>query len=199
MRRAPLLLLLAALPAFAEGGWLSARGRLQPELRLEAWAGNLSFGAGVVAPDAGNVRAALLIEALYAFRDRTIELRGGRVWQLTANRFATASATLSGAAYVVPEGFDLGIGPHGTLSLALGGRVFTVDLSLETGAELFFRARVARLPQRGVLGLNLRIADFGLSAQAKLGADVVPGANPVGRGELMLSFSWFPAGSSAPR
>jgi hypothetical protein len=191
MKRALCLVSLLAAPAFAEGGWLTARGRLQPGTRLEVWGGNVSFGAGLVAPDAKDARAALSLEALYAFRDRTLELRGGRVWQFTAARFATASATLSGAAFVVPEGFDLGIGPHGALSLALGGETFTVDLTLETGAELFFRERVARLPQRGGLGLNLRVGEFGFSLQAKIGADIIPGANAVARGELVASFAWF--------
>lgn len=152
----------------------------------------------MVAPDVPGAKAAVLIEALYAFRNRTAELRGGRVWQFTANRFATASATLSGAAHLVPEGFDVGIGPHGNLSLALGGEVFTVDLSLETGAELFFRSLTARVPIRGGLGLNLRVGDWAFSAQARLGADVIPGANFVGRGEVVLSVSWLGLGKVKP-
>jgi hypothetical protein len=199
VRRALLLLALFALPAFAEGGWLTSRGRLQPELRLEAWGGTESFGAGVVAPDVKGAKAAVLIEALYAYRHRAVELRGGRVWQFTASRFATAAATLSGAAYLVPEGFDVGIGPHGNLSLALGGEVFTVDLALETGAELFVRSLTTRIPLRGGLGLNLRVGDWGFGAQARLGADVIPGANFVGRGELILSVSWFGLGRAAER
>ncbi|MFT3711932.1 MAG: hypothetical protein QM817_30190 [Archangium sp.] len=191
MTRASLLLVLVAAPAFAEGGWLTARGRLAPEVRLEAWGGNLSFGVGLIVPDVKS--QALTVEALYAFRDRTLELRGGRSWQFTTTGFATASATLVGVAHVVPEGQDVGVGPHGMLALSLGGKVFTVDLALESGAEFFFHAALGRFPQRGVLGLNLRLGDFGFSAQAKIGADIVLAGNAVVRGELVLSVSWFGA------
>jgi hypothetical protein len=191
MRALACLLALLASTTFAEGGWLTARGRLQPEVRLEAWGGTNSFGVGLVLPDAKLQSAAFAAEVLYAFRDRTVELRGGRVWQFTTNRFATASVTAAAAAFVVPDAFDFGIGPHGTLALALGGERFTVDLALETGAELFVRGAVARFPQRGVLGLNLRLGDWALSAQAKMGADLVAGANFLGRGEVMASVSWF--------
>ena len=83
------LVLLLASSALAEGGWLTARGRLQPELRLEAWGGTRSAGVGLVLPDAPGARAAVSGELLYAFLDRTLEVRGARVWQLTKNRLST--------------------------------------------------------------------------------------------------------------
>ena len=64
-------------------------------------------------------------------------------------------------------------------------------LALETGAHLFVRGLISRFPQRGLLGLNLRLGDWAISAQAKLGADIVPGANFLGRGEVILSLAWF--------
>ena len=87
------VVLLGATLASAEGGWLTARGRLQPDLRLEAWAGSRTAGLGVVFPDAPGAMAGIGAEVVYAFFDRTHELRGARVWQLTKNRFATASTT----------------------------------------------------------------------------------------------------------
>lgn len=192
--RAPLVLLsLLASTAWAEAGWLTARGRLAPELRVEAWGGSRSLGAGFVRPDADDARAGTSLEALYVFTDRTVELRGARVWQLTVNRFATASATLGAAFHVVPSPADVGLGPHAGLNLALGGAVFTVDLGLQTGAEFFFSMLAPRLPQRASLGLNLRLGHWGLGVQARMGADVMPGNGWVGRGEVMASLSWFSA------
>ena len=191
MRVTALFIVLFAASAFAEGGWLTARGRLQPEARVEAWGGTNSLGVGLVLPDAKNRSAALGAEVLYAFRDRVVELRGGRVWQFTANRFATASVTAGAVAFVVPAAFDFGLGPHGTLALALGGERFTVDLALETGAEFFVHGLVSRFPQRGLVGLNLRLGSWAISAQGKLGVDLVPSANFIGRGEVIVSLSWF--------
>jgi len=110
--------------------------------------------------------------------------------QVTPTRLGRASAALGGAAFLVPDRFDAGAGLHGTLALALGGSGFTVDLAYELGVDVFATA-VVRIPQRGLLGLNTRFGDWGLSLQAKAGADIVPGANFVGRGEVMLSLSWF--------
>jgi hypothetical protein len=47
-----------------------------------------------------------------------------------------------------------------------------------------------------MLGLNSRFGDWGISLQAKAGADIVPGTNFVGRGEVMLSLSWFGLGQA---
>lgn len=191
MTRAVLaLLLLGALSADAEGGWLTARGRLQPEPRLEAWAGSRSAGLGVVLPDASAARAGVSAELLYAFLDRTVELRFARVWQLSKNRLATASATLGGSAHVIFEGFALGVGPHAGLNLALGGERFTVDLGLQTGVEVFTNS-VSRLPQRLLVGVDLRWGNWGVGLHLRGGVDVLPGRGFVGRGEATISFAWF--------
>lgn len=182
--------LLWALSAGAEGGWLTARGRLQPEPRLEAWAGSRSAGVGGVLPDASAAMAGVSAELLYAFLDRTVELRGARVWQLSRNRLATASATLGGSAHVVFEGFALGLGPHAGLNLALGGDLFTLDLGLQTGAELF-TSSVSRLPQRLLVGVDLRLGRWGVGLHLRGGVDVLPGRGFVGRGEATISLSWF--------
>ena len=192
-RAATGLLLLVASTAFAEGGWLTARGRLQPELRLEAWGGTRSAGVGFVLPDAPAARAGVSGELLYAFLDRTVEVRGARVWQLTKNQLGTASATLGGSAHLVP-GSDFGLGPHAGLNLALGGETFTVDLGLQTGAELF-SSLVTRLPQRLLLGLELRLGKWSVGLHIRGGVDVLPGRGFVGRGEATLSLSWFGAAS----
>ncbi len=195
MRTLAAVALLTSSLALAEGGWVTSRGRLQPELRVEVFGATDSLGVGLVSPDATNPRAGLGLELVYAWRDRVIEVRGGRVWQLTPTQFATASATLGGVAFLVPDRFDAGAGLHGTLALALGGKGFTVDLAYEVGVDVFATA-VVRIPQRGMLGLNSRFGDWGISLQAKAGADILPGAQFVGRGEVMLSLSWFGLGRS---
>lgn len=196
MRRLALTIaLFTATHALAEGGWLTSRGRLQPELHLQAWGGTDSFGLGLVSPDQPRALAGLAVELLYGWHDRNLEVRGGRIWQFTPTQTATASATVSGVANVVPEGFDAGLGVRGTLALSLGGDHFTVDLAYELGVDVFARATV-RVPQRGTLGLNTRFGDFGVGLQGKLGADIIVGAHFVGRGEVMLSLSWFGLGKA---
>lgn len=194
MTRALVALVLIAAPvARAEAGWLTSRGRLLPETVVEAFVGTRSFGAGFVRTDTGNPRAGLSFEGVVGFTDRDAELRGARVWQLGEARFATASVSLGGAAFIVPDrAFDLGLGPQAQLALTLGGRVFSVDLALQTGLELFLRQQGApRLPQRAVLGLHLRISEFTVAVMARAGADVVPGRAFVGRGEVMASVGWL--------
>lgn len=195
MKRALISLIsLGASLAHAEAGWLSARGRLLPETRVEAFVGTRSFGAGFLRTDTGNSRAGLTFEGVVGFTDRDAELRGARVWQVTQTGFATTSVSLGGAAFIVPDraAFDLGIGPQATLALSLGGPTFSVDLSLQTGLEVFLRQQGApRLPQRAGLGLHLRISEFTIAAMARIGADVLPGRNFVGRGEVMLSVGWL--------
>ncbi len=186
-----MLVVLGASAASAEGGWLTARGRLQPELRLEAWGGSRSVGVGLVLPDTRGAMAGLGVEVAYAFRDRTVELRGSRVWQFSPNRLGTGSATLGGAVHAVPEGFDVGLGPHAGLNLAIGGDVFTVDLGLQTGVEVFFRELLPRLPERASISLNLRLGDWALGLHVRGGVDILPGRSFVGRGELAASLSWF--------
>lgn len=188
-----LVILLGASAAQAESGWLTARGRLQPELRLEAWGGTDSFGAGFVRPDGQGALSGLSAELAYAFRNRTVELRGARLWQFSPSRFGTGSATVGAAVHLVPEGvFDLGLGPHAGLNLALGTDVFTVDLGLQTGVELFLAHALPRFPQRLQLSLNLRVRAFAFGLHGRLGADLVPGHGFVGRGEVALSLGWFP-------
>ncbi|MDX2012447.1 MAG: hypothetical protein SFW67_19780 [Myxococcaceae bacterium] len=186
------LVALAANSAWAEAGWLSSRGRLLTPTRVEAFVGTRSFGAGFVRTDTGNARAGLTFEGVVGFADRAAELRGARLFQLTETRFATAMLSLGGAAFVVPDrAFDLGLGPQASLALSLGGERFTVDLALQTGVELFLRQEAPRLPQRAVLGLTLRLWEFTLSAFARVGADLLPGRNFIGRGELMVSVAWL--------
>jgi len=195
------LLFLAARDARAEAGWLTSRGRLLPETVVEAFVGTRSFGAGFVRTDTGNPRAGLSFEGVVGFTDRDAELRGARVWQLGDARFATASVSLGGAAFIVPDrAFDLGLGPQAQLALTLGGRVFSVDLALQTGVEFFLRQQGApRLPQRAALGLHLRLAEFTVAVMARAGADLLPGRNFVGRGEVMVSVGWLGLDTSLSR
>lgn len=191
--RALFVVALISSTAFAEAGWLGARGRLLPELRVEGWGGTDSAGGGFVLPDEdGRTKAATTAELAYHWRNRTLELRGARLWQLTPTRLGTVSATLGGAAHLVPEGrFDAGLGPHAGLTLSLGGSVCTVDLSLLTGAELFLAPVLVRFPQRAQLSLNFVIGRVLLGLHARMGADFVTGLPFVGRGELALSFGWL--------
>ncbi|MDP1922321.1 MAG: hypothetical protein Q8L14_39140 [Myxococcales bacterium] len=193
--------LFAAGNAHAEAGWLTARGRLVPETVVEAFVGTRSFGAGFVRTDTGNPRAGLSFEGVVGFTDRDAELRGARVWQLGDARFATASVSVGGAAFLVPDrAFDLGLGPQAQLALSLGGRVFSVDLALQTGLELFLRQQgPPRLPQRAVFGLHLRISEFTVAVMARAGADVFPGRAFVGRGEVMVSVGWLGLDTSLSR
>jgi hypothetical protein len=183
---------LLASSAWAESGWLSSRGRLASPTRLEAFVGTRSFGAGLVRADAAGARAGVSFEGVVSFADRVAELRGARVFQLTETRLATAVLALGGAAFVVPDrAFDLGLGPHASVALSLGSDRFSVDLALQTGVEVFLRQEAPRLPQRALVGVSLTLGDFSLSAFARLGADLVPGLNFVGRGEVMVSVGWL--------
>jgi hypothetical protein len=176
----------------AEGAWLTARGRLLPETRLEAFGGPRSLGVGLVHPDADGAPAGVAVEVAYVLPDRVAELRGNRVWQFTAPRFGTASASLGLTGIVVPEGaFDLGIGPQAGLTLALGGDTFTVDLGLQSGLELFVRQVTPRLPQRALVGLNFHLGKVSASVMARMGVDLLPGRPFVGRGEVILSLGWL--------
>ena len=187
------VMLCAGFEARAEAGWLTSRGRLLPETVIEAFVGTRSFGAGFVRTDTSNPRAGLSFEGVVGFTDRDAEVRGARVWQLGDARFATASVSLGGAAFVVPDrAFDLGIGPQAQLALTLGGRVFSVDLALQTGLEVFLRQQgTPRLPQRAAVGLHLRVSEFTVAVMARAGADIMPGRNFVGRGEVMVSVGWL--------
>lgn len=181
------LALLWASSAWAEAGFLTTRGRLLPQTRLEVWGGQGNVGLGVVTPD-DDAQAAWGFELGWALQNRYAEARVGRQWQFSKTRFATGSLTLGGSAIVVPVGApDLGLGPHLTLNLGLGGAAFTVDLSLMTGAELFASAVGPRLPQRLQVGLNGRIGAFTLSAMARAGIDLEPSRNFIFRGELIFS------------
>jgi hypothetical protein len=192
LRPALLAALLLSPSAFAEAGFLTTRGRLLPEARLEVWGGQGNVGLGLVKPDADDARAAWGVELSWALQNRYAEARVGRQWQFSKTRFATGSVTVGGTAIVVPVGApDLGLGPHVTLNLGLGGRAFTVDLSLMTGAELFTSAASPRLPQRLQLGVNGRIGAFTLAAMARTGIDLEPGKNFIFRGELIFSLGWL--------
>jgi len=190
MKRLALILMLVASVSRAEGQWLTSRGRIAEETRLEVFGGARTFGVGAVRPnDEG--RAAWSAEAVYAFRDRVIELRGARVWQFTPTRFATASVNAGTSMYVVPEQFNLGLGPNVGLALGLGGPRVSVDLGLQTGLDVFAAGAHLRLPQRLSIGVTVRVCDFTISAMARAGADIVPGHAFVGRGDFVLSIGWL--------
>ena len=120
------------------------------------------------------------------------------MWQLAPTRFATATANLGTSLFVVPSGFDAGVGPNGGVTLSLGGQTVSVDLGLQTGSDVFVRGAV-RLPQRALVGVTARVFDFTISAMARAGADIVPGHAFVGRGDFMVSVGWLLRSSSAAR
>lgn len=187
-----LVVLLLPSVALAESSWLTARGRLEPETRVQAFLGTNTVGVGLARADEANRRAGFAVELLVGHRDRDLEFRGGRVWQLTETRFATASFVVGGAFFLVPDrlALDAGIGPNSQLNLSLGGERFTVDLSLQTGVEVFARGGL-RLPQRAGLGLNLRLGEFVFAVMSRIGIDLVPERSFVGRGEVMASIGWL--------
>lgn len=176
--------LVVAHPASAESMWLSSHGRLLPDsaFNLEAFVGTRSAGVGVM-------QGGLGAEVAYFFTDRTAELRGVRAWQLTSGA-ASASATIGGAAYLVPDVFDLGIGPHLGLTLGLGGDRFQFDLGLQSGADVFVRGAI-RFPQRGLIGFSAHLGKVVLGLQARLGVDLeVGGRQAPWKGEAVLSFAY---------
>jgi hypothetical protein len=190
-----LLVGLTANVAKAEAAWLSTRGRLVPETRIEAFLGTRTVGAGTTWTDRGHARAGVSIEGAFGHLDRVAELKGARLWQLTETRFATASLSLGGTALIVPDrAFDFGLGPHAGVSLSLGGRFVSVDFSFQTGVELFARQLASsRFPQRGGIGVTARIGPVTMSLMARLGIDLVPAQNWVGRGEVMACVGWLHA------
>ncbi len=194
-------LMLASSPALAESAWVTGHGRLVPQPRVEVWAGPRTLGVGLVAPDA-DARAAWGGELAYSWVDRFFELRGSRQWQLGPRRFATASAQLGGAVYVVPDAaLNLGFGPHAGLTLNLGGDAFSVDFGLQSGVDVFIASSALRLPQRALIGVNGRIGPVTLAFIARAGADVVPGHAFIGRGEFVVALGWVverPRGESVP-
>lgn len=184
--------MFVALPAFAEASWFVARGRLVEETGVEAFVGTRSFGVGVTRTDTANPRAALSFEGVFGVSDRIGELLVSRVWQITPAKFATATVSLGGSAIVVPDRLvDAGLGPHGQLSLSLGTRVFSVELGLQSGIELFLRQPTPRFAQRALLGVMLRLSDFSIGAMARVGADLFIGHAFVGRGEVMVTVGWW--------
>ncbi len=187
-----LVLLFLPSVALAESSWLTARGRLAPETRLQAFVGTNGVGLGLSRPDDAKARTGFGVELVVGHRDRDVEFRGARVWQLTEPRFATASLSVGGAVFIVPDrlALDAGVGPNSQLSLSLGGERFTVDLSLQTAVEIFARGGL-RLPQRAGLGLSLRLGDFVFAVMSRLGVDLVPDRSFVGRGEVMASVGWL--------
>lgn len=176
------VVLVSSALAHAEAGWLVTRGRWQQGLAVSAWGGTQSFGLGVLEQ---RTQSASSGELTWNFHDRTAELRGDALWNVSpaVTLFAGASA------HLVPEGFDGGFGPHLGATLALGGDVVAVHLSLQTGAELFFSQFSPRLPQRAGLAVTFRFGRWSLGLAGRAGVDLVPGAAFVGRGEVVLSLT----------
>ncbi|MFO0595705.1 MAG: hypothetical protein U0228_10380 [Myxococcaceae bacterium] len=191
-----LALLIGLLPslALADAAFITSRGRVATALQFDAFAGTDTLGLGVVSPD--TPRAAFGVELAYRFNDQSLEARAARAWQLTTLGFATASVTLGGTVHLVPDVTDAGLGPHAGLHLSLGGQVFTVDLSLLGGAEVFAHGPLLRFPLRAAAGLRLCVPVAGgalaFGAQARMGADVLLNGF-VGRGELVGTLSWSPS------
>ena len=204
MRCLAVVVMMHALTASAEAPWGATRGRVVSQRHLEILVGTRGVGLGYWRPVVDGRRASVGAELGYSWADRTVDLRAARVWQLGASRVATPSVHLGGSLTVVPlSSFDVGLGPHGGVTLALGGEVFSVDMALQAGAELYFggdrapaipelRMPLLRFPVRGALGVNVQVLSImtvGLHARA--GVDVIVGHAFVGRGELLMSLGWL--------
>jgi hypothetical protein len=196
MRRVFVALLLSSPIAFAESPWLSAHGRAADGLRIEAWGGPRTVGAGVaLVPAAWN--GPLTVEGSWSFVDRMLELRGARVWQLTKPRFATPSVAVAMTTFFVPgQEFDWGLGPHAQFSLSLGSDVFAVDVGVQSGVEMFVRGGGPRFPERLSLGATLHVGNFAISLAGRTGIDLTPGHSFVFRGEAILGLGWWRAPST---
>ncbi len=191
MRAPALAVLLFGGAALAEAPWFAVQGR--PEtLRLGVQLGTRSLTAGLLVPDAPKARGSLTAELAWGFLDRTVELRGARVWQLTPIQGGTALAFVGGSATLVPEGrLDVGLGPQVGVALSAGVRAFTVDLSALVGAELFPGALTLRLTPRLGFGLSTALGPVQVSLAIRGGLDFALQAAPVGRGEAAVSVSWL--------
>jgi hypothetical protein len=179
-------LLLAGATTWAEPAWLSARARVPKATQVSGLLGTRTVGIGLLHPDGVERKAGTSGELLYSFVDRTVDARGTRLWRLTSMGLFTASFALGGALIVVPEGLDLGLGPHSTLNVSIGGDIVSVDLNLHAGAELFAQRVELRFPLRAGLGLTVNVGRLSVAARARLGADIQPARAFAGRGELML-------------
>lgn len=190
MRALLAVVMLVSTVSAAESSWLAAHGRVDSDARASVWGGTRSVGLGVAVPDANGARAALTGEAQYAFFDRVVELRGARLWQLTAPRLVTLSAAVSGAVFLVPEGqVDIGAGPHASLTASIGGPRFSVDLSVQSGVELFARGPT-RLPERLSLGVSFTVGPLAFTVAGRAGLDLVPAGAFVFRGEAVACIGW---------
>ncbi len=179
-------LLLTGALTWAEPAWLSARARLPKSTQVSGLLGTRTVGIGLLAPDGPERKAGSSGELLYSFVDRTVDARGSRLWRLTSMGLFTASLALGGTLIVVPEGLDLGLGPHSTLNVSIGGDVVSLDFNLHAGAELFAQRVELRFPLRAGFGFMVNVGRLSVAAKARLGADVQPSRAFAGRGELML-------------
>ena len=197
MRALRLALVLVGSLAAAEPGWLTAQGSSSSQPELSIFAGPRSIGAGFLRADSADTRRGIGLEAAWLLDDRVAELSATRRWQLTPTRFATVSGTAGLAGHVIPEGrFDLGLGPQIGLNLSLGGRLFSLDVGLLSGAELFTRAEV-RFAQRLQLGLRSQLGRFTIGLSGRAGVDFSPGRNFILRADAIVRLGLRAADDSA--
>jgi hypothetical protein len=190
----PWLVVASALVSsvgWADPAWLTTHGALAPRLEVDAFFGTRSVGMGLIRPDADAGTAGLTGELVYAVPDKLLEVRGARVWQLKTTGIAALSVSAGGTLYLVPDQLDLGLGPAGTLALALRKGPLTVDVALQSGVEFFTRLDAPRFPERVVLGATVALGDVRLSLQGRTGADLIPGHALVFRLEGLVSLGWL--------
>lgn len=71
------------------------------------------------------------------------------------------------------------------------GSVVATKLAVRGRFQALAVAESGWLTARGRLAPEPRLEARGVGAMARVGADVLPGEGFVGRGELVLSLSWF--------
>lgn len=189
-RVAALLVCGAAQVAHAEVGWLASTARIDAPQRFAVFGGPNDVGTGAQLTFAQGTQAAS-VEVLWALAMRNAEARIAHLWLLRKGDWVSLSAAVSGSVIVVPGPFDLGFGPNGALTLNIGRRALSVQLGVQTGAEVFVREFGPRFVERLFLGITGAAGPIGWGLLARAGADLEPGQPFVGRADVVLALSWL--------
>lgn len=188
-----LVVLTAAPLAWAEAPVLSSHSVLPEGALVSVWGTSRGFGVGGAIPLAASSRRHFVVEGQWNIPDRAGEIRAAWTWGLATEGVFTSMLSLGPTVAIVPYGaFDVGMGPHVSLFLGLGGTLFRVELGIETGVEVFARTGGPRFPQRTVLGFHSVFERFTGAVMLRAGTDIELTRPFVGRIELVFAFGFRP-------
>jgi hypothetical protein len=185
MKKVLALMFLFPFVTRAEIAFTHAQGLLHTDARLLLGTRTVAIGFSSLR----NERESLGAEAAYDFLSHTVEARTIFTRQLRESQYVTPSFSLGLTVVAVPEDLNFGIGPHAALGLSIGKPIFLIEMGLSAGAELFLNG-VSKIPIRGQLGARFTYQNFSLALGFRTGADVIPHAFFVLRGEAILSIGW---------